>query len=194
MCKIDAINARHELDASLQDLRKPVTYKDILSMLEFSGEDEFYWESFQVPEQEAGFQVAARNNAPLTPSLVYQMWIQGKRRSPIDCNSCVWALPMETRFQLHDKWSKKVDKEKMAHYAELAEKHAQLSKQINNFYEDTNRNVLRSKRIIGCTTTAASMYQSIIASASPDIVIVEEAGEILESHLFAALSQSIVIH
>ncbi|PHH75307.1 hypothetical protein CDD82_4490 [Ophiocordyceps australis] len=35
------------------------------------------------------------------------------------------------------------------------------------------------------------MYQSIIASASPDIVIVEEAGEILESHVFAALSESV---
>jgi AAA domain len=46
---------------------------------------------------------------------------------------------------------------------------------------------LSDKRIIGCTTTAPAMYRESIQEDSPDILLVEEAGEILESHVLTAL-------
>jgi superfamily I DNA and/or RNA helicase len=48
--------------------------------------------------------------------------------------------------------------------------------------------VIRKKRIIGCTTTAAAKYVQALQSISPGILLVEEAGEILESHILTALS------
>lgn len=50
--------------------------------------------------------------------------------------------------------------------------------------------LVQSKRIIACTTTAASMYASEIQSAAPGVIIVEEAGEILESHILAAMGST----
>ena len=41
---------------------------------------------------------------------------------------------------------------------------------------------LTQTRIIGCTTTGAAIYKSLIESARPTVVIVEEAAEILEAH------------
>jgi superfamily I DNA and/or RNA helicase len=47
--------------------------------------------------------------------------------------------------------------------------------------------VLRSKRIIACTTTAAAKYVQSLNSVPPGIILAEEAGEILESHILTAL-------
>lgn len=41
--------------------------------------------------------------------------------------------------------------------------------------------------IIRCTTTAAAKYVQALQSISPGVLVVEEAGEILESHALTAL-------
>lgn len=57
-------------------------------------------------------------------------------------------------------------------------------------FNESKVSILRNKRIVGCTTTAAAKYTKLIACAQPDIVIVEEAGEIQESHILTALTPS----
>ncbi|KAF9517370.1 hypothetical protein BS47DRAFT_1371407 [Hydnum rufescens UP504] len=49
---------------------------------------------------------------------------------------------------------------------------------------------LREKRIIGCTTTGAAKFTREIRAAHPDILLVEEAGEILESHVLTAMGKT----
>ncbi len=48
--------------------------------------------------------------------------------------------------------------------------------------------ILSTARIIGCTTTGAASYRESLAAAKPGIVVVEEAGEILEAHVLSSLS------
>ncbi|KAG6859665.1 hypothetical protein C0993_003622, partial [Termitomyces sp. T159_Od127] len=59
---------------------------------------------------------------------------------------------------------------------------------LAQLFAEKDTGLLRSKRIIGCTTTAAAKYSGSLQSVSPDILLVEEAGEILESHVLTALS------
>lgn len=47
--------------------------------------------------------------------------------------------------------------------------------------------ILNEKRIIACTTTGAAKHGERIRAASPTVVLVEEAGEILESHVLTAM-------
>ena len=51
-------------------------------------------------------------------------------------------------------------------------------------------NVIKEKRIIACTTNGAAKFAAAIQSASPGVVLVEEAGEILESHILTAMGPS----
>jgi DNA replication protein DnaC len=46
-------------------------------------------------------------------------------------------------------------------------------------------------QIIGCTTTSAASMHELIARAKPSVIIVEEAGEILEAHILTALCRSV---
>jgi len=49
---------------------------------------------------------------------------------------------------------------------------------------------LAGKRIIGCTTTGAAKFAQDIHAAKPDVLLIEEAGEILESHVLTAMSEN----
>jgi hypothetical protein len=51
--------------------------------------------------------------------------------------------------------------------------------------------VLRSKKIIGITITGASMNHDLLQQVKPQVVIVEEAAEILEPSLLAALNNRV---
>ena len=51
--------------------------------------------------------------------------------------------------------------------------------------------VLQDKKIIGMTITGASIHRSLLSALKPAVVLVEEAAEVLEPQLIAALSQSV---
>ena len=52
---------------------------------------------------------------------------------------------------------------------------------------EKNREILKLKWFIGCTTTAAVIYSKDIRYTSPGIVLLEEAGEILEAYMLTAM-------
>ncbi|XP_046847641.1 NFX1-type zinc finger-containing protein 1-like [Xenia sp. Carnegie-2017] len=90
-------------------------------------------------------------------------------------------------------------------YAIMNEKTNSLSQQLNDLIDQLQK--LRSrkeelemtdevlylseKKIIGVTITGASIYHDILYQIGPSVVIVEEAAEILEPSLLAALTPSI---
>lgn len=48
--------------------------------------------------------------------------------------------------------------------------------------------VLKSAQIVGFTTSGCAKYQTLLKSLQPHVVICEEAGEVLESHVLASLT------
>lgn len=72
----------------------------------------------------------------------------------------------------------------------IAKKLDDAQERLDDIYNEGKVRILQSKRIIGCTT-AAAMHNKMIRAARPDIVLVEEAGEILESHILTALAPTV---
>jgi hypothetical protein len=48
--------------------------------------------------------------------------------------------------------------------------------------------LLRAARVIGATTTGAAKYGALLRELAPQIIVIEEAAEVLEAHVIAALS------
>lgn len=48
---------------------------------------------------------------------------------------------------------------------------------------------LSTAKVIGMTTTGAARYQHVLQQVGPEVVIVEEAAEVLEAHIVTALSK-----
>ena len=51
----------------------------------------------------------------------------------------------------------------------------------------TGRKIHRHAEVVGVTTTGAALYRDLLASVNPCVVLVEEAAEIMEPQVLAAL-------
>ncbi|KAF9942869.1 hypothetical protein BGZ67_009963 [Mortierella alpina] len=75
-------------------------------------------------------------------------------------------------------------------HTELMTKMQECSRVVEEGYDMIRRNILSKAQIIGVTTYGAAKHQNLITTLKPKIVICEEAGEVLESHILTALSGS----
>ena len=100
----------------------------------------------------------------------------------------IWALSFEDRWRLYHYW-----------YLQYLEKlcdeceaefltYNQLCSKSEEARKAADRYALETAEIIGMTTTGAAKYQHILHQVKPRIVIVEEAAEVLESHIVSALN------
>ncbi|CAG1980975.1 unnamed protein product [Fusarium graminearum] len=175
-----------------------VNLTDILEHLEFSDSFTAAWSAFQVPEDD-GFQMVDGHGNIMEPEAIYSHWIRNGDAKVIgsldesleESSRAFWDLSQASRLELHHEWASKVREEQIINFADLSKRFSDTKAQIKSIKDEQSRRVLKNKRIIGCTTTAAAKYQSIIETAVPDIILVEEAGEILEAHIITAMSASV---
>ena len=73
-------------------------------------------------------------------------------------------------------------------YIALYEENSEARRELDNLHK---ANILREKMVIGLTVTGACINKEILKQVNPEIIIVEEAAEILESHLIALLGNSV---
>ncbi|KAJ5055777.1 P-loop containing nucleoside triphosphate hydrolase protein [Bipolaris maydis] len=169
-------------------------HKAILEYLEFS-EDSEYFDVFIVPDSDDGMKIVARNNKQVDKYYLVQRWLGGEdagvfARDAAQQYPHIWQTSLQSRMNRQMKWRKAILEEQLAEISNLVDKYNTCRAEIDILYRQKDFHVLNNKRVIGCTTTAAAMYTDEIRKAAPGIILVEEAGEILESHVLTALSPS----
>ncbi|RGP72651.1 hypothetical protein FLONG3_6659 [Fusarium longipes] len=171
---------------------------DILEYLEFSNTFTSAWSAFQVPDDD-GFQMVDSRGNVISADTIYDYWMRNGdvlkmgslNESLGESARAVWSLSHASRMKLHHEWAGKVREEQIINFVALNKRFSDIKTKVKSILDERGRRVLKDKRIIGCTTTAAAMYQSIIETATPDVILVEEAGEILEAHIISAMSASV---
>ncbi|CAH0038913.1 unnamed protein product [Clonostachys rhizophaga] len=183
-----------ELVQNLERFRPPTT--KILEWLEFSENYGSYFTAFSPLSTEDGFTLQRHKDYD-TAERIYDNWRRGKGPSPqylsqlSEYSQTILKMEHKKRQEIDRIWCQEVRQEDTEDLCSRHEELHQIQNQLNKLYDESKRNVLQSTRIICCTTTGASMYQSNIKTAQPDVVLVEEAGEILEAHVIAACSSSV---
>jgi len=71
---------------------------------------------------------------------------------------------------------------------ELKERYDRCETNLQKVFAKGKFGILRQKRVIGCTTSAAAMYTKDLQNVSLGIILVEEAAEILEAHVLTTIS------
>ena len=178
----------------------------ILGYLEFEV-PEFY-DAFKVPDPEDSdgmVRVGKGGEAVSTTYLLSQWqkgWNAGIYESDIrDSNSeainTIWKMEKGTRLEHFQRWEDALVQESIGALVTAAGKYNKCQEDLMRAQNTSLQGILQSKRIVGCTTTAAAKYSDDIRTFNPDVLLVEEAGEILESHVLTALgpetSQMILI-
>ena len=75
------------------------------------------------------------------------------------------------------------DEEKLKNYAKIMNEKKQLNLMID-------ANTIKKKQIVAMTTTGCSKYSTILEQLKFEIVIIEEAAEVLEPHVLALLTKN----
>ncbi|CAD0089538.1 unnamed protein product [Aureobasidium mustum] len=173
---------RQVLDESrrIDDLYRDFTsldrLRDYLDELALKG-DPKYSQAFEISLEPNGNTRVTEEGTAGDRHYLLQRWIDGKdpgifpeKKKYTD----VWGLPPQQR------------KEQLT-FLEKAENHDDLLSQARNANGQVTEQIIRSKRIIACTTSGAAKYPQVLSEA-PGIIIVEEAGQVLESHIVTALN------
>ncbi|PLB48657.1 putative AAA family ATPase [Aspergillus steynii IBT 23096] len=167
------------------------TIGDILEYLEFEQPD--FFRAFCPPRTERGMVTVGRDGKRITHKTLYQRWLSGrshelKSAELLDDESvAVWRMDPSTRQNHVNEWIQTLLEEQVANLRNEMVRLDDYQSQLEDLWDEKTRSILQSKRIIGCITTAAAMNTAAIKLASPGIVLLEEAGEILESHILTAL-------
>ncbi|KAG0013734.1 hypothetical protein BGZ80_010886 [Entomortierella chlamydospora] len=101
----------------------------------------------------------------------------------------LWAMSQWERKQLVKFWVEEAEKEIQTNHTQLMERMQTRSTAVDDARDAIRRAILRNAQVIGVTTYGAAKHQTLIATLQPKIVICEEAGEVLESHILTALSK-----
>lgn len=168
---------------------------DLLVHLEFE-EPEFF-EAFSVPVSEDGMATVGKGGRAVNEFYLVNRWRQGQdagvfqRQQNILNSTHIWNTAKADRKALEDKWVQEILTEKIDTLYKQARRYNETQIELEQKFRERDVAVMKSKRIIGCTTTAAAKYASDLHEVGINVLLVEEAGEILESHVITALSSSI---
>ncbi|KAG0067610.1 hypothetical protein BGZ92_005099, partial [Podila epicladia] len=168
--------------------------KDINELTRWNAEAKRNWESStkKVPKKKNPFAVLDLDNASserLNPPL-YQKIPSTDRpvQLLVDCD--IWNMSMRERERLLRQWQPDIQGALMARLGNLVKHVETLNDTKNGAFDEMRRGILRQCSVVGMTTNGAAKSQELIKKLAPKIIICEEAGEVLESHILSALSSS----
>lgn len=167
--------------------------KDILEYLEFAEEDVHFYEALRTPEQEDGMTRVGRRGRSVGSDYLFDRWLKGTdggifANEVLGEHEKVWSMEFAARQTCMNRWTHALLQEQVSRVCSLTNRFDRCQDRLDEALSEKTISILKQKRVIGCTTTAAAKYARDLQSASPGVVLVEEAGEILESHVLTALS------
>ncbi|QSZ31391.1 hypothetical protein DSL72_000956 [Monilinia vaccinii-corymbosi] len=198
--KLDDALIQHQVRlerAFKQYSSKNVNKQQILDYLEFLPGDLPFFDTFLVPViTEDGMTKVGKKGKAMDKFYLLNRWIRGMpdagtlKDTQSEGSNMVWGIRRESRSAILSGWTSAI-------IEELVEEMHKIGLQFNadqaekeGLLDQRDVNTIKSKRIIGCTTTAAAKYSTAIQAALPGVLLVEEAGEILEAHIFTALGKN----
>ena len=165
---------------------------EIMEYLEFLDDGEDFCEAFNVPAADDGFVKMGPAGQPIDASYLFDRWSRGldagvlSKEIPRNVLH-IWTMAAPARQTLICSWKLAILREDVTGLYDIAEQYNESQGELERMFKIGKAQVIGDKRIIACTTTAAAMYVQELQSASRDIVLVEEAGEILESHILTSI-------
>ncbi|KAI7270370.1 hypothetical protein KC345_g7443 [Hortaea werneckii] len=119
-------------------------------------------------------------------------WDQKKRRPIAELETAdLHQMTARERRRLYRDWTAKAaNKVRDKLYTALAA-YNKVKEELDNIRTETDQRVLRQANIIGITTSGLARNLDLLRRVNAKVLLCEEAGEVLESHLLTALLPSV---
>ncbi|KAA8492707.1 NFX1-type zinc finger-containing protein 1 [Porphyridium purpureum] len=142
-----------------------------------------------------GYSMVGKDGKKVQSSSLFRRWIAGEDRGPLFGSSSplressVWKMNLADRKVQVDQWCDERAQDVQYRCAVDLLRLQDLRRDMTLVGEWLDRQVLMDARIIACTTTGAAKYRALLEECNISVVIVEEAGEVLEANTLAALQE-----
>ncbi|KAI9445926.1 hypothetical protein H4582DRAFT_1805091 [Lactarius indigo] len=107
----------------------------------------------------------------------------------------VWSMSLSERQRLAEAWEDDMRNiaydSLLAEFDQLKEQYKEACKVYEDIQDEARRRLLSRTDLIACTTTGAAKLVSLLTSVGPKVLMVEEAGQVLEAHILASLVPSV---
>jgi len=180
------------LQRAFSRFKEPFSSSELLNYLESTHFAHF--KALSVPSADDGMILIGENGQAIGHTYLISRWLDGRdagvlRDHPtVVASQYVWRLSKKERKTLEARWTDEILESQMEAILEAGVEYNILQTPLGAKFQERTRHVLCSKRIIACTTTGAAIFRDAIQFAGPEILVVEEAGEVLECHVLTALS------
>jgi len=181
-------------DAFKQYLQSSVGDAELMSYLQI--EEEQFYKAFKVPQSADKMKKVGKGGRVAKDFYLIHWWQRGGHAGIFsDAPNVreareIWSMPKDSRQTIINQWVDNIRKKEVETLCKAASQYNKVVDELEQKFKEKDEYILKSKRIIGCTTTGAAKYTRNIHEAAPDVVLVEEAGEILESHVITALGHA----
>lgn len=166
----------------------------LMQFLEFSVEELPFFDALTVPKPgEDGMTRVGRRGKAMGPDYLLDRWISGANNAGSLQHSmpkgaaAVWKMSSESRKAALIRWQTAILDELVNEIRNTGRDYNLAQAELDRVFGERDASIIKTKRIIACTTNGAAKYSRAIQAASPGIVLVEEAGEILEAHILTSL-------
>lgn len=193
---------KDKLAEALKIIQSPVGWTSpnggIASVMQYEYPDDF--EHVSLPAKTTGFETVGRKGKDMKADYLWNEWKKGGDMPPFalaasdhpDGFKHFWSIPITERKTIVELLESSVLEESRQTAQRLLKDLKDISLEFEAAARAQDLQILQQAKIIGATTSGAARYHDILAEVSPGVVMVEEAGEVLESHVLTALSAETV--
>ena len=101
-----------------------------------------------------------------------------------------WSLDLATRRNLANIWRRLLADDVRGQFAVHMQRFKEADVIDRQYEARLTAQLLQDARVVGATTTGAAKFSELLRQLAPEIIIVEEAAEVLEAHVLAALTRT----
>lgn len=154
----------------------------------------YYNQLFGIDED--GFQNADNDN----PRKVFDRWRKSGGRASkeqirnfeqLESGISLFRMSQPERERLYEHWQLQIRDEMQQELASICISHAHTKRDFDNIRSEVDLRCLSQADVIGVTTTGLARNLNMLRRLNSKVVLCEEAGEVLESHLLTALLPSV---
>ncbi|KAI9862170.1 MAG: hypothetical protein M1813_004946 [Trichoglossum hirsutum] len=118
-------------------------------------------------------------------------WDRAIRSDEELLNLNVWTLAKGERSRLYKYWHCSAFAELRKLLRDLMQSHRERKQQLTSLFHESDKRFLEQAHVVGVTTTGLANNSDLLRGLTAKVLICEEAGEILESHVLTALLPSV---
>ena len=146
-----------------------------------------------------GFTTVGKRGKALEPQAAWVAWCNGKPPPPYTLpsvrrafekkdGSSLWILNKGERLKLKTQWNTEATQERVRGYIRTLLVRQDLNRNLQSLRDESRSAALHDDniKVVGCTTVGAAKRMAILAALQPDVLLLEEAGEVFEAQVLVA--------